>query len=243
MVAAPAAADAAGYPGRARMDAVRDYLEQRGGEVSVSVVDSAGRERGIRARRRYPGASLPKAMLLVSYLRIVAAQDRDLAAWEREQLRPMIHRSSNRAGTWAYERVGDERLRALARRARMRDFSICCRWTDAWFSARDQARFFRRIGRLTPPRFRDYALSLLGSIRHRQSWGIPRVGERRGFEVFHKPGWRPTLQGYLVHQAAQVRWGGKRFSVAVLTDGNPSYRYGIRTVANVAGHLLRGRPR
>lgn len=239
---AATAADATAYPGRTQMDAVRAYLKARDGVVSVAVIDSRGRPRGIRARRRYVGASVVKAMLLVSYLRMVEAQERGLAGWERQQLRPMIHRSSNRAGAWVYGRVGDARLRALARRAGMSDFSVCCRWTNSWFSARDQARFFHRLERLTPPRFRSYAVSLLSSIRHRQSWGVPRVGERRGFDVFHKPGWRPTLQGHLVHQAAHLRYGRRRFTIVVLTDGNPSYGYGIRTVANVAGLLLRREP-
>ena len=243
LVALPAAADAAGYPGRERMDAVRDYLTERDGLVSVGVLDTDGRARGIRDRRRYPGASLVKAMLLVSYLRIVAAEGRELAAWERDQLRPMIHRSSNRAGSWVYARVGDVRLRSLARRAGMSDFQICCRWTNSWFSARDQARFFLRLERLTPRRYREYAVGLLSSIRHRQSWGIPRVAERRGFDVFHKPGWRPTLQGYLAHQAAYLSHRGDRFTVVVLSGGNPSYGYGIRTIARVAGRLLRGKPR
>ena len=60
------------------MDAVRSYLKQRAGAVGVGVIDNQGRVRGIHDRRRFVTASVVKAMLLVSYLRRVAHQDRGL---------------------------------------------------------------------------------------------------------------------------------------------------------------------
>ena len=121
-------------------------------------------------------------------------------------------------------------------------FSICCWWTHAHFSARDQAMFFWRLERLTPMRFRDYAIGLLRSIVPRQSWGIPRIGRRRGASVFFKGGWRGTGLGQLVHQASFIRYRGTRFSLAVLTDGNPSTTYGIRTIKGVARRILSATP-
>jgi hypothetical protein len=198
--------------------------------------------RGIHDRRRFVTASVIKAMLLVSYLRRVAHEDRGLTSYERSRLNPMIRVSSNSAADWAYYGTGDVRLRRLARRADMNQFSICCWWTHAQFSARDQAKFFWRLERLTPPRFRDYATKLLRSVVDRQSWGIPRVGRRRGFSVFFKGGWRGTALGRLVHQASFVRYRGAGFSLAVLTDGNPSTGYGIRTIKGVARRLLPSKP-
>ena len=154
----------------------------------------------------------------------------------------MIRVSSNSAADWAYSRVGDVRLRRLARKADMNQFSICCWWSRAYFSARDQAKFFWRLERLTPMRFRDYAIGLLRSIVPRQSWGIPRVGRSRGASVFFKGGWRGTGLGQLVHQASFIRYRGAGFSLAVLTDGNPSKSYGIDTVAGVARKILRVGP-
>ena len=241
LLAIPAGADAASYPNREQMDSVREYLKQRGGVVGVGVVDSEGRVRGIHGKRRFVTASVIKAMLLVAYLRRVDHQGRRLTAYERGRLRPMIRVSSNAAATWAYHRVGDARLRRLARRAEMNQFSICCSWSYARFSARDQAKFFWRLENLTPRRFRDYARRLLRSIVSSQSWGIPSVARPRGFSVFFKGGWRGTWRGQLVHQASLLRYRGTRFSLAVLTDGNPSMRYGIATVAGVAKRLTRRR--
>ena len=239
LLAIPPAADAASYPNREQMDSVREYLKQRSGVVGVGVVDSEGRLRGIHGRRRFVTASVIKAMLLVAYLREVDHQGRRLTAYERRRLRAMIRVSSNAAASWAYHRVGDARLRRLARRAEMNQFSICCSWGYARFSARDQAKFFWRLEDLAPRRFRDYARRLLHSIVSRQSWGIPSVARPRGFSVLFKGGWRRTWRGQLVHQAALLRYGGTRLSLVVLTDGNPSMRYGIATIAGVAKRLTR----
>jgi hypothetical protein len=238
----PAAAEAASYPNRAQMDSVREYLKGRGGVVGVGVIDSDGRQRGVHGRRRFVTASVIKAMLLVAYLRKVEHQGRRLTAYERSRLRPMIRVSSNAAATWAYHRVGDALLRRLAARAEMSQFSICCSWGYARFSAFDQAKFFWRLENLTPPRFLVYAKRLLGSIVSWQSWGIPSVARPRGFSVFFKGGWRGTGRGQLVHQVAFVRYRRAGFSLAVLTDGNPSMRYGIATVAGVARRLSRRHP-
>jgi len=242
LAAIPATASAKAYPTRHQMDAVRAYLKHRSGVVSVAVIDSQGGVRGVHDRRRHVTASVIKAMLLVSYLRKVNHQGRALTSYERSHLRPMIHVSSNSAATWVYNRVGDGRLRRLARKADMDQFSICCSWGYARFSARDQAKFFWLLERLTPRRFRDYATHLLRSIVSYQSWGIPRVGRRRGFSVFFKGGWRGTYRGQLVHQASSVRYHGTRFSLAVLTDGNPSMSYGIATISGVARRILRTKP-
>ena len=225
------------------MDSVRKYVKQRAGVVSVGVIDTQGRVRGIHDRRRFVTASVIKAMLLVAYLRKVDHQHRGLTAYERSRLRPMIRISSNAAATWAYHRVGDTRLRRLARRADMDQFSICCSWGWAHFSARDQAKFFWLLEDLTPRRFRRYATRLLRSVIPQQSWGIPSIARPRGFSVFFKGGWRGTGRGQLVHQASAIRYRRSDFSLAVLTDGNPSMGYGIKTIEGVAKRMLAKRPR
>ena len=242
LLAVPVAATAAPYPTHRQMNRVREYLEHRAGVVSVGVIDSQGRVRGIHDKRRFVTASVIKAMLLVSYLRKVNHEGRGLTRYERRHLRPMIRVSSNSAATWIYNRLGDTPLRRLARRADMDQFWICCSWGYARFSARDQAKFFWQLESLTPKRFREYATRLLRSIVSGQSWGIPSVARPRGFSVFFKGGWRRTGRGQLVHQASFVRYHGTGFSLAVLTDGNPSRSYGIGTISGVARRIVRVKP-
>ena len=243
VLALPGGATAASYPTHRQLDVVREYLKQRSGVVGVGVVDNHGRARGVHDRRRFVSASVVKAMLLVSYLRSVAHEPRGLTGFERSRLGPMIRVSSNDAADWAYLQVGDTRLRRLARRADMNQFSVYGWWTRTYFSARDQAKFFWRLESLTPRRFRDYARHLLSSIVSRQSWGIPSVARPRGFSVFFKGGWRGTDRGRLVHQASSLRYRGTGFSLAVLTDGNPSTSYGIQTIAGIARRIVRVKPR
>jgi zinc D-Ala-D-Ala dipeptidase len=76
-----------------------------------------------------------------------------------------------------------------------------------------------------------------------QRWGFSRFAERAGWRTFFKGGWRRTDLGRLVHEAAQFERRGRRFSLAVLSDGNPSHEYGTATLRGVAKRIFEGEPR
>ena len=222
-------------PSSEALAGARSFAAGRRGRVSFAVIDARGRLSGLRVGAVYPSASVSKAMLLVASLRRSARAP--LTPAERRVLGPMVRRSDNRAATRVHAIVGDAGLRPLARAAGMTRFSISGSWSEARVSAADQARFFRRLDRLTPPRHRAYARLLLSSIATRQSWGVPRAARPR-WRVLFKGGWRPSRTGRLVHQAALLEQEGVAISVAVLTDGSPSYAYGYSTVRGVAERLL-----
>jgi hypothetical protein len=226
-----------GVPDRAHVRRAAAFLAHRRGRTAFAVVDSQGRLSGAHLHRRFVSASVVKAMLLVSYLRGLGARHRGLDGGSRSLLYPMIHVSDNNAATAVWRRVGDGALRRLARRAGMTDFSIVGIWARAQISAADQARFFFEMDSLLPRRFRGYARGLLGGISRPQSWGIPAVARPR-FAVFFKGGWRGTVLGQLVHQVARLERRGVRFSIAVMTDGNPSMGYGIGSIRGVAARLV-----
>lgn len=225
-----AAVPSAGAVGRAQ-----DYLRGRAGVGSFAVIDTEGRLRGSHLRRRYVSASVVKAMLLVGHLR--RASGRGLRSGERRLLGPMIRRSGNAQATAVHRVVRDGGLRAVARAAHMRDFSVSGTWAGARITAADQARLFHRLDRLLPARHREYARGLLSSIVPGQSWGIPAAARPR-WRVYFKGGWRPTARGRLVHQAGRLEDGERVLSIAVLTDGDPSHGYGTRTVRGVTRVLL-----
>jgi D-alanyl-D-alanine dipeptidase len=178
-------------------------------------------------------------MLLVAYLRRIG--NRMPTPFERSLLGPMIRVSDNGRATAIYRRVGDAALLRLAARAHMRTFTVARCWGCAFFSAADQARFFYIIDRLVPPRSRRYARHLLSSIVRWQRWGFSRFSLAHGFKTFFKGGWRSTGRGRLVHEAALFERGPVRFSMAVLTDGNPTQAYGTATLRGVAARIF-GRP-
>jgi hypothetical protein len=227
------------FPWQQRVGDASRYLAGRTGSGSFAVVDERGRVHGRRADVQYSSASLIKAMLLVAYLDRRGVRRRHLQGGERALLGPMIRLSDNDAATAIFDRVGEGGLSRLAHRAGMRRFIPYPVWGGCQVTARDQARFFFRIRALLPPRHRSYALGLLRRIVSYERWGIPRATPA-GWRPYFKGGWFPDDDGWRVHQAALLRDAKRRLSIAVLTRGSPSLRYGAATIAGVTSRLLRG---
>jgi len=203
------------------------------------VVDTEGRLSGVNVHWRFPTASVVKAMLLVAYLRRLHDMGQHYVdSTSNSFLYPMIHVSDNNAATRCWSIVGNGRLYALASAAGMTDFSVTGSWGTALLSPADQARYFFEMDSLIPPEFVGYARFLLSTIDPSQSWGIPAVARPRGYNVFFKGGWRATGLGQLVHQIARLEGHGRTFSIAVMTDGDPSMGYRIDTIQGVTGALL-----
>jgi beta-lactamase class A len=224
------------FPSAAAVDAARDYVRARRGRVAFAVADLRGGIVGYRVNRAYRSASLSKAMLFVAYLRKLAREHRKPDARETFAIDAMIRVSDNDSATALYKRLGREPMRALARRAGMRRFSVGGAWSEARVTAADQARFFLRIYRLVPRARRDFALTLLSSVQ--QDWGVPAAARPRGWKVFFKGGWRPNGGGQVVHQGALLRRGSRSIAVAVLSEDDPSEDYGHATIAGVTRALL-----
>jgi hypothetical protein len=202
--------------------------------VSFALVSPDGRVRGHNIHARYPSASVVKAMLLVAYLNEPGVRGGPLNSSEKAVLRPMIVRSDNRAASRIRNVVGNDGLARLARRAGMKDFATSPSWGSTRTSAYDQARFFWRIEAFVPERHRGYARTLLASVTRSQRWGIPPTLPA-GWQIYFKGGWLPPR---VVNQSALLERGGTRIGIAVLTDGDPSFRYGRQTITGVAKRLL-----
>lgn len=222
--------------GDRKLAAIR-YLETRQGDVSFAFVDYGGRLHVYRRWRVAPSASLLKAMLLVAYLDKWDVRARELTDEERGLLGPMIRSSDNDAAGVILGRVGERRLNRLARRAEMVHFRLRSPWGLSEVTAGDQARFFFRIDKYVATRHRRYARRLLRTIVASQRWGIPPVVPD-GWTIFFKGGWG-TGTGRVTHQSALLQNGSRRLAVSVLTEWNPSHRYGTQTIRAVAGRLFK----
>ncbi len=228
-----------GYPGPGAISRAAGFLRGRTGRTAFAVVDSEGRLSGVHEHWTFVSASVVKAMLLVAYLRRLNAMGRrHVDSYSNSFLYPMINVSDNSAATQTWSIVGDGALYRLAHEAGMTDFSIVGIWANAQISAADQATFFFRMDSLIPRQFDGYARYLLSTIAGYESWGVPAVARPRGYTVFFKGGWRGTGLGQLVHQVARLEGHRRRFSMAVMTDGDPSMGYGIGTIQGVTGSLL-----
>jgi hypothetical protein len=156
----------------------------------------------------------------------------------------MIHVSDNNAATECWDIVGDAGLYALAKAAGMTNFSVPTyaswggEWGTALLTAHDQAKFFFEMDSLIPKEFVGYARNLLSNIAGYESWGIPAIARPLGYTVFFKAGWRPSPDTFLVHQIARLEKDGHRFSIAIMTDGDPDMGYGIDTIEGTTRALL-----
>ena len=226
-------------PDEARVRRARRWLAGRRGKTAFAVLDEHGALRGLRTRTRFPCASLTKAMVLVAFLRLLDRSGREPSEAEQLSMGYMIRLSDNPSADSLYRRVGDARLRALARRAGMRDFRISGDWPTATASAADQARLFLNLDRLVPGRFLPLARTLLETVSRPHTWGIPTVARPR-WRAFFKGGWRPESGAEVVNQAALLERGGRRLGLAVMTRDDPTMVYGQWTIHGVARRVLSG---
>jgi len=222
-----------------RVERAERYADRRAGRVSFAFEDECRRLVGDHRFRRHSSASVVKLMLLVAYLRQGNVGDRGLKGSERHTLGPMIKSSDNGAADQIFSEVRQGGLNDLGKDAGMEKLGFGPHWGGTQITAGDQAAFFQRIERFVPRRHEDYVFKLTSRIVGSQSWSIPQAAPR-GWKVSFKGGWYPAGDGWRVNQVATLRRNGRRISLAVLTDGGPSFGYGQKTIRRVARILLKG---
>ena len=224
-------------PSANALRSAKAFAAERGGLVSFATIDSKGRLRGEDMDRLYSAASAVKAMVLAAELWRLDHERSPIDEGTDSLLSSMIRYSDNEAADAVYARVGDAGMHDVAKRAGMTGFEIAGHWGNAQITAGDMARFFADLEDMFPRRHVGYAQRLLASVISSQSWGIP-VAAGEDWAPRFKGGWLPDKA--LVHQAAELRerGGPRQISIAILTDEQPSYSYGVETVEGVAKRLL-----
>ena len=218
----------------------RQIAEARSGLVSFAAIGPGDKTLEFEPNRQFFSASATKSMLLVAELRRLRREEAPLDDSTRSLLEGMITLSDNDAADAIYARVGDAGMNEVADAAGMAHFSgDVGHWSNVQITAGDMALFMSKLDELLDLPHGEEASQMLASIHSTQSWGIPQVTPDDA-RVRFKGGWRPTDTGQLVHQAARVDVGGESYSIAVLTDGNPSMPYGEETIRLLAAALLKG---
>jgi hypothetical protein len=81
---------------------------------------------------------------------------------------------------------------------------------------------------------RDYALRLMANVIPSQRWGVP-AGAPTRLTVHVKNGWLPrATHGWRIHSIGCFTGRGGGYSIAVLTQDNPTMAYGIATIEVIA---------
>ena len=177
-------------------------------------------------------------MLLVAYLDDARVRNRPLTASDDRLIDPMIERSDNEAATRVLGFDGPAGVYGVARRARMRRFTLDDEvWGLSRIDAADQARFFLHIDREVVARHRAAAMHLLASVIPSQRWGIGRL-HLPGWQLYFKGGWGAGT-GEVEHQSILLRPRTVRVAASVLITSSPSHEYAKRTLQGVFEALLR----
>ena len=231
--------------------AARDFAESRSGVVAVAVVDlREGRVYTARTETVFSLASVAKVPLMLAVLDAAQQEGRALTDAESEALRLMITASDNAAADRLWRAVGGREPVVAVLEALSLGWPRFAIGEGPWGAQQADvlsvALLFAEIaqGTVLSPASRAIALQILSSVQPDQAWGITEglTAHYGGAEVALKNGWFPDDEGsWRVHSAGFVRSrdGHALYALAILSEDQPSYAYGVRTVEGVAREIHR----
>jgi hypothetical protein len=151
----------------------------------------------------------------------------------------MITRSDNGAASALWDEDGRSRLQRFLNAAGM--IHTVLGPDGAWgltrITAADETRLLWLLlqpNRVLGTSSRDYALALMADVIPSQRWGVP-AGAPRSLVVHVKNGWLPLApHRWRINSIGAFTGHGKRYSIVVLTEDNPTMAYGVTTVERIA---------
>ena len=110
-------------------------------------------------------------------------------------------------------------------------------WGLSTTTARDQVDLLRHVllpNHLLDGASRAYESNLMHNITPSQAWGVS-AGIGAGAHVALKNGWLPLAgSDWQVNSIGAVVGSGRHYLLAVLTTGDPTEGYGIRTISHIS---------
>lgn len=244
----PAARSAAAPAGVDRaMSKALDALPANEGRYTVAVEDLDGRDAAVYGEDTgaFDTASVVKVDILAALL--LDAQDRGapLTAQDKKQATAMIRSSDNDATNALWKAIGGtDGLNAANKRLGLKATHTDKdgHWGLTRTTAADQTVLLEAVlGDAHSPltaHSRGYMRSLMSTVEKNQRWGISAAddGKRHGATPALKNGWLPRSETKLwdVNSIGRVEYGGRTLLVAVLSDGQPTYRKGVDLVERAA---------
>jgi beta-lactamase class A len=223
--------------------ALSRYVHSRQSRVGIAVYDANTHTTyGLNQAATFQTASIVKAQILEAVLQRAQTQRRPLTAVEQANLAAMIQRSDNHAATTLWHLLGGaSAVAAFDRLVPMPATTPHAAWGLTTTTAADNVRLLRAFAfpnATLTPRHRAYGLSLLEHVVGDQRWGVA-AGVAPTAVVALKNGWLPRSDPatWRVNSIGWVRGAQRNYVVAVLTDHNPSMRYGIDTIQQLSRML------
>lgn len=222
---------------------LRGFIAQREGSVSAAAYDFAtGTTYTFGGDARVYTASIVKVAVLASLLR---QHPEGLSRPDQLRARKMIEQSDNDATTTLWRAQGSgPGLFALFRAAGMSETVPAPVLLEPWDGVRttavDQVTLLRHIvdGSLLSAPARHFELRLMRSVAPDEAWGVS-AGAGLTWQVALKNGWLPIKgEGWTINSVGIIDPNPRPvYCLAVLSAGDPSMAYGIRTVDLVAQHV------
>jgi len=244
--AGTAGASTGGGTGPFTSSAMRRFLASRHGNITAAVEDlTTGQEFVYRPGVREETASIIKASILATLLHRVQREGRWLTASERATARGMIEASDNDDATRLWnEDDGSEGVGGFLRAAGLTQttFAGPGLWGLTRTTPTDQIRLLRTLAlpnRLLGPSARSYEVGLMSHVIPMDYWGVSG-GIPDGVPVALKNGWLPQPRiAWQINSIGEVRGGGELYLIAIMTNGNPTEGYGIRTISGISQIIWR----
>jgi hypothetical protein len=239
------------------MPEIEDYLKGREGRAGIAVVvPGTGVVYSRRGHDSFRVASVIKVVIMAAITRLAYRETRELSEQERSLLEAMITWSDNDAADVLWQEAGgaigmDQYLDEIGIAGFQLDREGF--WGDSLASPASLAQFLAKIGwddSSVDHYTREVALELMGRVSPEQSWGITAGIQPELFssvKVAIKNGWYPYEDGWVVNSAGVVlpSNGGQGYTIAIMTDSQPTLEYGIETIEAVASMVhqrLLGQP-
>jgi len=192
----------------------------------------------------FPCASIVKVQIMAALLHDSEHGD-GLSSQDRDEMTSMIEASDNDAATSLWDRAGYAPGVSVFDRLALMTHTVpdpYGAWGNTQTTAMDQLRLLGTIvypnGLLDAPH-RAFALELMENVHPAQHWGIS-AGVTDGSTVALKNGWLPTRTGgWIVNSIGAVSGEGRDYLIAVLSQDDPSFGYGIETIETISGIVWR----
>ncbi|MYW65139.1 hypothetical protein GTY65_13875 [Streptomyces sp. SID8379] len=225
-----------------------EALKGRDGTFSVAVLDVADGTSAAYSSgeddRTYDTASIVKVDVLAALLLRAQDEGRSLTGQEKAYAAAMIENSDNSATTAVWDIIGGaDGLDAANERLGLTgttggDGPL---WGLTQTTAADQLALLRQVfgvagdsDQVLDASSRAYVEELMGNVESDQRWGVSAAGDGDGLAL--KNGWlrRSTTGLWDINSVGRVTVDGKRYLVAVVSDGSATKDAGISLVEAVA---------
>lgn len=218
----------------ARLD---DYLDGRSGDLGLELVDlRRGQSFRLDADEGYCYSTI-KVLVLTTLLHQLQQDDKQLSGRQRRLAERMITRSDNAATESLLAEVGRDEVRRVGTLVGMEHTHMDDGWWGLWRTTPGDLNLM--VGAVLSSDAvldgarRATARFLMADVVPEQRWGV-FAPESSRVHVAAKNGWGPLPDGYRLNSAGWVSADDREYQLAILSTSPQGFRYGRRTISEVA---------